>query len=305
LSGEKHKKRNIYAVINPVAGNASAEDIRQALLNRFDEGDHTVDIYETTGKENVAELTRQACQNGANLVIAAGGDGTIAGVVNGLVGSDVPLGILPAGTGNGLARAFQIPLNLEDALDLLTGEHSFCPIDAMKVGDKYYLLNVSAGIGARAMKKTPHTIKRRFGFAAYVWSVFSELVGFSPKRFNLVADGLQMQVRATEVLVSNSSLFENMSKPLGEPGDFSDRSLDVYIIPGRSFGYYLRMAAEVLSRSPRNADTLQHISVEKSIQIDSIGVPQPAQADGEVIGSTPIHIELKPEAVRIIVPHDI
>ena len=77
-----------------------------------------------TGKEDLKKITRSACDNGFNLIIAAGGDGTVAGVVNGLVGTQVPMAIIPLGTGNGVARAMKIPLNLKDAVEVLSGENT-------------------------------------------------------------------------------------------------------------------------------------------------------------------------------------
>ena len=125
----------------------------------------TSEIYETTGKEDedVAAICRAACERGASLVISAGGDGTLVGVGNGLVNSPVPLGILPLGTGNDLARALLIPLKLDEAMDLLVSDHDVMEVDALKVGERHFFSNVSVGISPEMMSDTKSADKKTFG----------------------------------------------------------------------------------------------------------------------------------------------
>ena len=116
--------------------------------------DGSPELYETTGKEDVAEICRAACRRGASLVIAAGGDGTLVGVANGLVNSPVPLGIVPMGTGNYLARALQMPGSLDEALEVLAGDHVVHQVDALKVGDRCFFSNISVGISPEVVRNT-------------------------------------------------------------------------------------------------------------------------------------------------------
>jgi YegS/Rv2252/BmrU family lipid kinase len=294
--------RRVYVVVNPVAGHASAGEIRSALERHFEGQGWSVEIYETTGEENVAELTRQACGRGFDLVVAAGGDGTVAGVVNGLVHRDVPLGILPVGTGNGLARALNIPLTLDSSLALLTGGHELLPIDAMQVGEAYYLLNVSAGISARAMRRTPPEIKRRFGMLAYVWTIVGEALGFQPRRFNLSIDGHQVEVRAAEILVSNGAPLQEDSPLLGRREDFGDGQFDIFVITARSLLDYLRILWDLIQGPANRKTDLRRLTMKECLRIEALRRPQPVQADGEVVGYTPVEVRLVPGPVRVIVP---
>jgi diacylglycerol kinase (ATP) len=301
-SGENQKKTNLYIVLNPVAGNADAKDIQQMLAENFPEEQYQYQIYETTGKENVAELTRTACQEGADLVFAAGGDGTVAGVVNGLVHTGKPLGIIPVGTGNGLARALRIPLKTEEAIELLAGENEILALDLMQVGDTYYTLNVSAGISGDAMRNTPAKVKRRFGIFAYVWTIIKKVIGTSPDRYILTVDEIPVQVRASEVLVSNGTLMEKPLEALGPPKEFKDGKFDAYIVSARSIPAYLRTLWELVFKPPRETKNISHWKVSRSIRIDAPGRSLPTQGDGEAIGTTPIEVKVAPEAVQIIVP---
>ena len=96
-----------FIVYNPKAGDKDqAAQIRPTLEKYFTSPPWTLEVYETTGKEDVAAICRDACDQGATLVVSAGGDGTVVGVANGLVQRHIPLGIIPLGTGNLLARVF-------------------------------------------------------------------------------------------------------------------------------------------------------------------------------------------------------
>lgn len=302
VNGDKKPAKFIYVVMNPVAGNAGSLDVGESLKNCFPADSYRIEIYETTGEEDLKEVTRKACEQGAGLVIAAGGDGTVAGVVNGLIGSGVPIGLIPLGTGNGLARAMKIPLESEKAIELLVGEHNIMDLDAMQVEDKYFILNVSAGVSAKAMRNTPPETKQRFGIAAYVWTIATELSGLNPRKFNLVVDGIQMQVRATEILISNGTILTNPPDPLGPPQEFNDKVLDVYIVETRTFGDYLRTGWELFTRPKQKKTNIHHMKVAKTIRIDTVGKPQSTQGDGEPIGETPIEVSLVPDAIKVIVP---
>lgn len=301
-SGETKPILQVFVVLNPIAGNASAEEIRH-LIERYFKGErYQYEIYETTGKENLAELTRAACSRGTELVIAAGGDGTVAGVVNGLVHTGIKLGILPVGTGNGLARALKIPLDVESAIELLAGEHDVMGLDAMQVEEKYFILNVSAGISASAMRETDPEEKQRFGILAYIRTIASELIKARPRRYNLLVDGRRIQVHASEILISNGSLLDDPLDPLGPPELFSDGKFDVYAITARSLGDYVRMSWNLVFKPNGPKQKLRHFHVSKKILIEAMDKPVPTQGDGEALGTTPIEVRVAADALQVIVP---
>lgn len=293
---------HIYVVLNPVAGHSNGDDLRRMLEERFNSEGYRVDIYETTGEEDVAQLTRDACTRGSKLVIAAGGDGTVAGVVNGLMHNDVPLGVIPLGTGNGLARALNIPLDIGEAIDIIAVDnHQIQGLDALKVGEKFFILNVSAGISAKAMEETDHTVKQRFGVLAYVWSIAKQLFGFQPRRFWVTIDGRRALVRAAEILVSNGTLLEE-PLPLGPPELFNDGVLDVYVITPRTIVDYLVIAWHFIVHRNQKRPLLRHLTAKQSVMIEAYREPQPTQADGESLGTTPVEVEIVRDALQVIVP---
>src|SRR5689334_7767604 len=200
MTKSTQKVQKVFVVLNPKSGNAQQPDeIRAALATHFPSPQWTSEIYETTGKEDIPAICRAACEKGASLVIAAGGDGTVVGVANGLINSPIPLGILPLGTGNDLARVLSVPLKLDDALDLLVGEYTVIDVDALKVGERYFFSNVSVGISPVVMKDTKSTQKKRFGLLAYLWTMLRRSSIFQLRRYTLTIDGHPRQVRASEV----------------------------------------------------------------------------------------------------------
>jgi diacylglycerol kinase (ATP) len=175
----------------------------------------------------------------------------------------------------------------------------------MQVGDRYYTLNVSAGISGEAMRKTPAKVKRRFGISAYVWTIMNEVIGLNPRRFELQVDGSAIKVRASEILISNGSLLEDPPIPLGPPSEFKDGEFDVYIISARTLTDYLRLIWQLLSRSAKEASDVHHLRVSEKIRVEAVGEAQPTQGDGEVIGETPLEVRVKYQALQIIAPKEI
>ncbi len=296
-------KQHVFIVLNPKAGNAGqAQTIHAAVAKHFPQPAWTTDIYETTGKEDVAQICREACANGSTLVIAAGGDGTVVGVANGLIKSSVPLGIVPLGTGNDLARILEIPLDLDAALALIATDPLVIDVDALKVGDQYYLSNVSAGISPHIMNETNSAQKQRFGLLAYVWTMIKRLNLFKRRRYRLTIDGHARVVNASEVLISNTTLLQSIAQVFGPPENLNDGQLEVYLVTARTLGDYVRMAWDVIMPH-RAPEKLDHLTVKRTIRIEPLGERQLVQADGEVIGHTPVDVELVLKAIRVVMPH--
>jgi len=296
--------QHVYVILNPAAGTSSVDDTRALVAEHFSTRGWTYEIYETSGAEDedVAAIAREACEKGAGLVVAAGGDGTVAGVVNGLVHTGIPLGIIPAGTGNGLARSLNIPLEAEAAVRLIASEHIYQPLDAMKVGDQYFVLNVSAGISSRSMDETPAEQKQRFGMLAYARTILNQLSGSQRAQYRLLIDDHEVNVRAMEVLVSNGAPLKEGPFLLGPVEALNDDMFEVHILTARSLGEYLGLIWEMLTRRQGRKKELKTLPVKQRIRIEALDRPQAVQADGELIGETPVEVEVVSSALQVITP---
>jgi YegS/Rv2252/BmrU family lipid kinase len=295
-------EQNVFAVINPIAGHSDAEEIQGAVKDLCARRRWTFEMHETSSEDDLAEITRTAIKDGATMVLVAGGDGTVGAVINGVVHSNVPLGIIPVGTGNGLARALKIPLQINDVMTLFDGEYDIHDIDTMQVGDFFAVLNVSAGISARAMQQTEPEDKRRLGILAYAQTIIKDLTATKPFLYKLNLDGMEIRVRATEVLVSNGKLLKEPPFLFGTPETLDDGRLEVNILTAEKPTEYARLAWDLLLDPNQSAKDLHDLAVHQSIELNVVDTPQLVQADGEIIGETPTEVRLVPKSLKVIIP---
>jgi YegS/Rv2252/BmrU family lipid kinase len=292
---------NVLVVLNPVAGNVDAAQIRRTLERDFSKANWSYEIYTTTGEERLADVVRAHLAPGIDAIVAAGGDGTVSGVVDGLARTEIPLGIIPVGTGNTLARDLGIPLEPKDALNLLTGAHEFKGVDAIRVDDCFFVLNVSVGISSLTMRHTAYQQKRHFGFLAYIWQGVRWLIGLQPRRFTVVTDGEATRTRASEVVVANSRLIGAPPFGWGDHVVLDDGRLDVCLVHARTAPNYIGLGANILLGRPRQDPHIRYLSAKHSIRLET-DRPLPVQGDGDVFGQTPLRVEVEPCALKVIVP---
>lgn len=296
------EKARVFVVLNPMAGNSTAEDVRQALARHIGDQAQT-DIFETTGQddEDVAAIVRAELAQAPTMVVAAGGDGTISEVGEALIGTDIPLGIIPVGTANVFARELGIPLDLEGACALLERQESTTSVDAMKVGEKYFVLQIGIGLDSLMIRDTDRQAKRRFGRAAYLWTAFTRLIGYQPVRFTIVADGQRSRPRASQVLVANGGVLGAPPFSWGPHIRPDDGKIDVCIVSARTALDYGGLIWHTLLGQQRRDRNVRYLAATRSIAI-SADQPLPIQADGEIIGETPLQITVVPDALKVIVP---
>lgn len=290
----------IFVVLNPVAGSCTAEIVRAAFERHF-AADADYEIYETSGDDQIGDVVRDALSAGYQMVVAGGGDGTVSEVAEGLAHSDIPLGIIPLGTANVLARELNIPLDLDGACALLVGEHTITSIDAMQVGEKIFVFQIGIGIDALMIRDTGRADKRRFGRAAYMWTAFTRLLGYQPRRFSIVVDGKRLRPRASQVLIANGGVLGMPPFRWGPDIRPDDGRIDVCIVSAQTARDYIGVGWHIVRGQQKKDRRVRYLSAERSIAI-SADQPLPVQADGEIIGETPLHVQVVPDAIRVIVP---
>jgi YegS/Rv2252/BmrU family lipid kinase len=290
-----------FVVLNPVAGNSDPEAVQAMLKRKFAEVGWEYELYLTTGEEHLKDVVREALERNFDLVIAAGGDGTVSDVADGLVHTEVPLAILPVGTGNVLAWDWGIPQRLEAALNLIVGKHVVVASDAVRVGERYYFLDLSVGLGPLLMRDTPTDEKRRLGRAAYIWTGLKKALGYQPNLFEIEIDGRTLIRPATEVMLHNSGALAAPHFRWDTNIRMDDGALDLCIIRARNAFDYLKLGwSLVVHRQNRHSNVSCH-RVCEGVRINS-SRPLPVQADGEVIGSTPVEARVASCVLRLVVP---
>lgn len=288
-----------FVVLNPVAGRSDPEHLEE-LLEPYTAHEGW-EIHHTAADEDIGQVVRDALEQSFDLFIAAGGDGTISGIIDGLAETAVPLGILPIGTGNALARELDIPLDPEDALALITGDHTITQIDAIRVDARYFILGVGVGISSLTMRDTERAQKRQLGRLAYFWTGFKKLFGFQPQHFTLEIDGRHREIQASEITVTNIRAIGGSAFQWGPEIRLTDGQVNVCIVRAKSILDYLRIALELVLSQRGWDPNVRCIRARDRIRIDA-DRRLPIQADGDFIGQSPVEMEVVASAVPIIVP---
>jgi diacylglycerol kinase (ATP) len=297
------QKPKTFIVVNPVAGVTQPEAVREKIESNLQAREIPFEIYETKGDDNFRQMIRDAIQRGFKLVIAAGGDGTLSGVVDGLVDTQIPLLILPTGTWNALAQALDIPLQIDAAIELLFQEHRIQIIDAMQVDENYFVLSISAGVGSRTMDDVKREEKRRFGRLADLRSAIVHLLEFRAYQFDVKIDGNFTKFQASELMVANSSILGLNILRLDPDIRMDDGKLNVCRIYADTIGEYLKLAASMLRGDQKHNWNILCVEASREVEIHC-REKLPVQGDGELIGKLPVTVKIHPKAVQIVTPID-
>jgi lipid kinase, YegS/Rv2252/BmrU family len=266
-------------------------------------------LIAATHFEQAAEAAREAATGGAPLVLAGGGDGTVRAVAEGLAETGTPLGLLPRGTVNVLARELAIPLdNLPAALDIaLHGETRH--LDLGRCGSRYFLLMASVGIDASAVKNVNTHLKGVVGGGAYVVAGLSALASFSPPRFTVRLgreETVYWEGEAFTIVIANTKAYGGDFQ-LAPEAVMDDGKFDVVIfgvprgsLPFQRANFLLQVGAVALNRH-RNDPDIQYFR-SAQVVVES-AEPAPVQIDGDALGTTPLRVEVAPRALTVRVPH--
>ena len=171
---------NIQAIINPISGVGSKRKIPKMIETAFAGENCCVEISFTEYPGHASELTRQALDKGANCVIAVGGDGTVNEIARAMLRSDAVLGIIPKGSGNGLARELHIPMDVRRAIDLIIKGH-VSTIDCCKANGRIFFCTCGVGFDAAVSQKFAG--EKRRGSLTYIKNTVEEYLSYKPEPY--------------------------------------------------------------------------------------------------------------------------
>lgn len=290
-----------FVVLNPVAGTAEVAVVRAKIQSKLEAHDIPFEIYETTSESDPKQKVRDAVRRGFKLFLATGGDGTLSSVASGLVDTQLPMVIIPTGTWNALARYLDIPLQFDQALDLVFQDHTIKTIDVMQVKNEFYLLSVSAGLSSRFMLNVKREEKRRFGKLVELWKGFNRMMEFPSFRFDVRIDGKLTTFRASEIMVANVRTLALKSLELDTDIHMDDGKLNVCRIYAQSLNDYLSLAISMLTGNQQKSwnvfcmEALQEVEIRSNRNLH-------VQGDGDLIGRLPVTVKIRPKAVSIVTP---
>lgn len=290
--------KRVQVIVNPAAG--QAKPVLQILNSVFKPANIAWDLSITQQDGDGKRLAQKAVADGVDLVAACGGDGTVAEVASGLIGSPVPLAILPGGTANVMAMELNLPLDLTAACQLLCGEdYSLRPVDMGHAGNRPFILRLGLGLEAAMVEGANPDLKFRVGTLAYAFSILQAIQNPVVANYEIILDGEMVHCEGVTCLVANTANMGVFGSTLSPTTSVSDGLLDVFVVQKADLGSVLSLAASVVT-GQENAQAMQHWQA-RAITVVSDPV-QTLQADGEIIGQSPIQAQVIPNAVQIVVP---
>lgn len=296
------KARVGHLIFNPVAGQGNPDN-ELALIRRILEPQVQLKVIFTESDFNPAEKAEAAIAEGADLIIASGGDGTVSAVASMVMQTDIPLGVIPRGTANAFAVALGIPINIRDACETILAGNTQV-IDVARCNGKTAILLAGIGFEAEFVEKASREMKNRFGPLAYILAGVQQFGEAKNFEATIEIDEKVSEVTTSAITIANAApptsvLAQGFGHVL-----YDDGLLDVTIAAAesrlQSFNMLTSLFASALVNAPTNRDDIlrlraSHIKVTTE-------PPQKVVLDGEIIGTTPVEIECLPAALTVLAP---
>lgn len=225
FAGEMKTKRSLL-VVNPISGTTNKRGLDKLVRERLHGSGMDMEVAWTTARGDATRFAREAVDKGFHTVMVAGGDGTVNETAKALCGSRTALGILPCGSGNGLARHLDIPVDIDAALEIIAEDH-IVACDYGTANDMPFFCTFGMGFDAAVSKK--FAAQKQRGFITYIKSAFEEFRNFNADEYIISANGKVLTEKAFVVAVCNASQYGNNAY-IAPRASMTDGLLDVTII---------------------------------------------------------------------------
>lgn len=295
-------KKSVLIILNPSAG--SKNPPLRVFNNLFHKANIDWDLVITKERCDGICHAEKAIKDGFDYVAAYGGDGTVMEVASGLKDTNIPMAILPGGTGNILSIELGIPQNLEEACKLIT-QPERSKIRAVDLGitndEKVPAFALRAGVGLEAamLEGTDRELKERYGIFAYIMGATQALHNVKEAQYHLVLDGESIECSGLTCLIANAGYFGVPGLVLDPKVKIDDGLLDVLVLRKMDLVQLFSLAASIVGGNELK-DPALHWQV-KSVTIESDPV-QSTQADGEMWGESPVQIDINKGGLKVLVP---
>lgn len=292
-----YPEEKIVFIVNPVSGSRRQKGIGAAIDQYLDASRYKSTVLYTRAKGHATELAMQAVAEGAHVVVAAGGDGTVNEVAQGLMGSDTALAIIPTGSGNGLARHLRLPMNFGRAIGIINRSKRL-KIDTATLNGSLFINVAGVGFDAHVARKFENTKKR--GFLSYFYISTSSYTKYRPKKYTISIDGKVFRRRALMISFANSSQFGN-NTTIAPKASLSDGLIDVCIIRKLPFWKIILLSPLVFTKKFDRTPYLEIIQGKEILVKRKKG--KYVHLDGEAQKeSKKISIQVQPLSLQVVVP---
>ncbi len=292
-------KRRLHVIINPASGRP--KPILHTLNKVCNRLDVDWDISLTKKRGDAHRFAQEAAANGVDVVAVYGGDGSVMEAGQGLIGSKVPLAILPGGSANLMSIELGIPKDLEQAVEVAADVNSIPHlIDMGKIRDEYFILRVGIGFGARKVAYADRSLKNRVGALAYTVAAGKALKESHVAHYRITLDGKTVEVNGVSCLIDNAGTMGIKDVKPSKEILVDDGLLDVLIIGNKGLSDLVASGSAVLD-GDKGAMLIEHWQA-KQITIEA-DPQQPVTVDGEMVEDTPLTASIIPGALNILVPN--
>jgi diacylglycerol kinase (ATP) len=291
--------RRALLIVNPVARRAGRAG--EKAVRAFVEEGVSCEVIFTGAAGHATELARERGPK-VDAVFTLGGDGTAMEVITALADSSPPVGVLPGGTGNVLARALGIPMSVRSAVHALVEGHE-ARLDLGRLRDgRHFAIGLGVGLDEAMIAGTSPLMKRHVGVLAYVWSAFKAAMGLRTFRARLTVDGRVHERDAAFVLIANLGAVPMLGGVLrfGDGILHDDGVLHACLFSPRSRWAALRLFVRLM-RGTAQSDPSSFYVPGREFRLET-DPPRRTQADGELLDMTPVEISVRPGAARLLMP---
>lgn len=288
-------KKKILFIINPISGGKNKDKFETIAHRYLDKHLFSPEFVFTQGPNHAEQLAREGLINNFDFITAVGGDGTINEVAKALLGTQTPLGIIPEGSGNGLARALHIPLEKKDALILLN-RLAVKEIDAGYINGMPFF-NM-AGIGFDALISSRFAKKDLRGPLGYMQTIFHEISNYKPLDYEINIDGERYERKAFMISIANSPQYGNEAY-ISPKASVEDGLLDVCIVKPFPLFILPKMIYHLFSKT---ADRTKYVEIihGKNIKITR-SVKEEVHVDGEpIMLEKNLEVTVFPKSLKVI-----
>lgn len=282
-------------LLNP--GARKADDGRREIVAALRDRGLTVTAESLGGSATIAELVADHAA-AVDRVIIGGGDGTLGTAARPLLDAGLPLGILPLGTANNVARTLGIPDDLDAACDIAAAG-SRRRIDVGEVNDRCFLTTASFGLSVAITESLSSEAKRRWGALAYVLTAARVARNAHPVRAHIRWAGGELHTRTVQVVVGNGRYYGSALQ-VAEDAEIDDHALDLYSIEVRHWWQLLTLGP-ALKRGSHGRRRAVRAARARAFEITT-SVPVQIDVDGELATETPARFRVLPEALEVFTP---
>jgi YegS/Rv2252/BmrU family lipid kinase len=291
-------RKKIIFVVNPNSGTGRHKGIEKLIMSTIDAGRFDAEIMMTHAPGHAVDIGRQAVESDAYAVVAVGGDGSVNELSRHVIGSETLLGIIPAGSGNGLASHLQIPSDFKKAIEVINSGKTLC-MDTARINDMPFL--GVAGFGFDAVISHEFARYGSRGFITYVKVTIREYLGYKPRVYAMSINGKEYLRKALLVCLANSSQYGNNAF-IAPDASVNDGLLNICIMKKVSIWNVPLMVYQLFSKKLNRSRFMETVPASDfSMQIGA--EPLCMHVDGEpVMLEGELKVMIKPASLHVIVP---